>query len=1218
MKNISSLLRFLLLLCCSITSNAQSWTEPAVPTEGSDPISGRVYRVKNTEEGLYLAYGTVWFGWNTTAMLVDPEAMDPLSFTLTEEFDEENNSLGWTFKNYDGPWPDRYVFVSGNGIDGFAMHVDNATDVHRYFELLKQENGNYHIRVAAQVDTYGESSVEDWAEKCWGWGGYEDATSQSYAIYASVKPEDGFFCDWQLVDVSVYSARLQLYELAVTIEDEDLGVDYEAYTEVYNGDDLEAINAAVEQLTQQVQTARAYAVLRYGEDGVNPPSDDNPADATSLIVNNDFLAGNINGWTCTFVSGVNATNVGYQSASYTNGDVTINQFIGAWAAAGTNFNPDITYRAIGDGELSQTMYGLPAGKYTFTCDAIANQQDGYNPVTGVQLFAKGGDIDMYQSIATGNGLPEHYELTFVSSGGDVTLGLRTVSATANWIAADNFTLTYYGEVSENPFQVVLKDRIAQLESLYEYLEDVKANTDVKKAYESALEAAREAAENDEGTDEFYQEATEALNAAAKALEASINDYIALKETIDGLREKNEQLASAWPELVDGEDGLADMVDELDNAYEEGTVTSEDIAAVQEEISKKIADYISENCKAGDNLTILLTNPGFDTNQSGWEITNYDGTGSVSAGNHRWGGQNIILPAGFMKEGGVEVMEDETLFSGCNEIWRGAFKYQQTIKNMPAGLYTLSCKGFQRNEDNQSDTSVPASAAELFAITNGDKIQTQKFANIFGDCSENMLYNGASAGDYGVAYGGGVGTETDLNSAGPANGLFYPNGMCGASAHFAAGYYKQEFNFVLTETSDVTIGARCQANYYWTLFDDFQLVYQGQSTDAYAPVIENLIVQAQNVGQGDEDIMTTEANDRIDQAILAGQNAIEGGTVDDCIAAIETLREAITFAENTLVETKKLVEEYQVMVDYRYSDVNLVSTEENFPTLIETIGQTIEDQNIKDLAEVESIRQQMKAGFTAYVMYDIKDGATEEEPADITAVIYNPDYQNYGISESSNLSGWEVEGNAGFNGTSAEFFNQSFSMTQTIYNLAKGYYVLTLPGYYRDGEFAEVETILNTEGGAETKRVSFFAGDAKTKLLPISYNMAEYSDMNPEGGSIVVGEEQFYVPNTMAQGVIAFENELYVNKLQFEVAEDGTDVVIGLSKEETVTNDWTMFGQWKLEDIGTAVPTEDPTTQIAGVEAEAPVKVAIFNLAGQRVSKAVKGIYIVNGKKVVIK
>ena len=125
MRKIYSLL---LGLLCMSTASAQSWTEPTVPTEGSDPVSGHIYRVKNTEEGLYLAYGTVWFGWNTTAMMVDPEAQDPLSFTLTEEFDEENNSLGWTFKNYDGPWPNQYVFVSGNDIAGFAMHVDNPTD----------------------------------------------------------------------------------------------------------------------------------------------------------------------------------------------------------------------------------------------------------------------------------------------------------------------------------------------------------------------------------------------------------------------------------------------------------------------------------------------------------------------------------------------------------------------------------------------------------------------------------------------------------------------------------------------------------------------------------------------------------------------------------------------------------------------------------------------------------------------------------------------------------------------------------------------------------------------------------------------------------------------------------------------------------------------------------------------------------------------------------
>jgi hypothetical protein len=42
------------------------------------------------------------------------------------------------------------------------------------------------------------------------------------------------------------------------------------------------------------------------------------------------------------------------------------------------------------------------------------------------------------------------------------------------------------------------------------------------------------------------------------------------------------------------------------------------------------------------------------------------------------------------------------------------------------------------------------------------------------------------------------------------------------------------------------------------------------------------------------------------------------------------------------------------------------------------------------------------------------------------------------------------------------------------------------------------------------------------------------------------------------------------------------------------------------------------TAIEGVNADSNVEGEIFNLAGQRVNKAQKGIYVVNGKKVIVK
>ena len=50
---------------------------------------------------------------------------------------------------------------------------------------------------------------------------------------------------------------------------------------------------------------------------------------------------------------------------------------------------------------------------------------------------------------TASGQPKHYALTFkkASAESDLTIGLEALNSTANWLAADNFMLTYYGKNS---------------------------------------------------------------------------------------------------------------------------------------------------------------------------------------------------------------------------------------------------------------------------------------------------------------------------------------------------------------------------------------------------------------------------------------------------------------------------------------------------------------------------------------------------------------------------------------------------------------------------------------------------------------------------------------------------------------------------------------------------------------------------------------------------
>ena len=168
-------------------------------------------------------------------------------------------------------------------------------------------------------------------------------------------------------------------------------------------------------------------------------SDDTPLDMTSIIVNPDFSTGDASGWTYGFAA---ISNLGYQGATYTNGEVTISQFIEGWRSGN---NP------IGDGSIEQTLKALPAGTYVLAADINATDQGGTKETTaGFYLFAnEEGGKKFAIEVATGNGAPEHFELTINKEAqeSDLTIGIMTLNAAGNWLAADNFTLTYYGTES---------------------------------------------------------------------------------------------------------------------------------------------------------------------------------------------------------------------------------------------------------------------------------------------------------------------------------------------------------------------------------------------------------------------------------------------------------------------------------------------------------------------------------------------------------------------------------------------------------------------------------------------------------------------------------------------------------------------------------------------------------------------------------------------------
>ena len=217
--------------------------------------------------------------------------------------------------------------------------------------------------------------------------------------------------------------------------DEELAFD--AYTDL-NNEELDDLTVRVKALTDKVNAAKADAEMKKVKEEMASASDDDPYDATGFIVNPDLSIGKADGWTVMALG----QNNGYQdNNTYTNGDVSLNQFIECWRSGAI----------LDDGTIEQTTATtLPAGTYTLGADINAKwQPDATVAIEGLVLFVSDAEGKTNSTLLdTQDASPKHFDVTFkLDKESVITLGVMAKSTNANWLAADNFKLTYYGTAS---------------------------------------------------------------------------------------------------------------------------------------------------------------------------------------------------------------------------------------------------------------------------------------------------------------------------------------------------------------------------------------------------------------------------------------------------------------------------------------------------------------------------------------------------------------------------------------------------------------------------------------------------------------------------------------------------------------------------------------------------------------------------------------------------
>ncbi len=855
-KSISILLAMLMSMVANVVmaeGTASQWDEPVKPTvptrpafEGTwvTPEVGKSYYIYNVGAAQFMGCGRDW-GLRTitsTDSIVSPTG------TQFKHATNKNAAVPYTISSIGEQGYVRFA-VQNTDMSGFVtgfaegqswQDLDEARAAH--WQLIPGDDNDFLLH-DAMTDPYDadayvednpatEENEQDAVKSKYGVLGIDAIENGSYTwtdAWAGSKNGKSYKVAWKFVeatddvaksirawrnetqaaldaDMKVYNNLLAIYNAKLTLRTtiaaaEAASISVTDAVAIYNSETATEAEVLTANTTLQLAITLKGATL--------------PVDITSVLQNPDFEVGNINGWETNYVSGKQVQDIGFKGASYTNGDITISRFIESWLPSPAT---------IGDGYLQQTTYGLPAGKYRLECDAIATQQ--YNEsaiITGAYIFTQSGILSSKTEISTRNYKPEHFTVVFNYDGGNpLNFGMKTINTSANWIAADNFKLWYDGELTESPHYTQLKDYLAQVQDQYnnEGFGNAYLCADSLTALDNAIETADNisSTDTDDECDAAYAALDKALAGVLTSIKVyqSLHDYTTLNPEGSKLAYYEETAAeNGWNELSNS---LHQLQDNFDMAYEDGTWSDAEVAEHINSIIPTILTWVQEHPEdltEGNDLTMLLINADFE---QGKYFGGYGADDNEVLPDKDYGS----IPGWTISSGNITQLHSSVL-----ETYHRKFDFNQTIKNMPAGVYDISVQGFVRHDGTATDETIfYAGDSETTLMLRADQ------------WSETNIYYPERDGD---PCGGANADQAIENSKGEY--VYVPNGMSGfyfwkqtenidgASMDYTnwqAGdcYYTNHIKATLNEAGDFTIGVKSLGTTDWVIWSNIRIRYLG--------------------------------------------------------------------------------------------------------------------------------------------------------------------------------------------------------------------------------------------------------------------------------------------------------------------------------------------------------------------------------------------------------
>lgn len=1176
------------VLVASLSTNyAQAHVEdPTLPNpvqlklDGTDTVA-----IKNILADQWLtngnAYGTqTSLGTSGLGFVIVPNKGDDGQPNGTYSFCNDKSGKFGDFSNK--------IFLNSFDENGGNSYVDyNNQGIEKTYWKVTPNGTTFRFQSNEQPDTYAGYNPSDNGLD----GKGESAKDGQFRPALAENSEYGL--DWAAYPYT-YFYRLEKLKDAINAANDE-GLDVSAVEAIYNNP-----NAAYWQLKEAY---RMITDIRRNK-AMEGATAESRVDITEYAPDANCDA--LTGWTheCEYDkdgnvgSGGHGTNWQTNSHAYTAPDgYQTEKFIERWVNG--NSDPVTNTEVAGagrlsDGVLSQTLHKLPAGGYKVTCYAMATQQakgDDFK-VEGVSVFADTKSTPNSQIVATKAGVPQKYEfLLDVKEGEDLTIGFKLANCTANWVFVDNFQIEYCGPsfkaMNLNDVQKAAEDLDAKLAGIN------ACPTYTEKAAEF-IESAR--AMTVDGTSD------EDINVMKK----NLADITAEIEKSAALYDELGTLNATIGEFL-AEDPAGDEFEAFMDLYNDcGTGESaEDLTSSwslnNEELTKYMADLkvLLENAqnasiKPGDDITRKIVNPSFDNGKEGWTV----------------------------KEGNPTFNET---YKNC-EVYQNTFDIYQDITNIPDGVYELSVLAFQRVANN--DVASKAHDASTEDIT----------AFIYANDLETPF---TSPYTYGMKENSGDDYKYNLNG----EDVYIPNSMKGMAAATTENPNAYTVTVpMLVEGGTLRIGVREKRRPSnvngswgdWAIWDNFRLKYIGSKGEALNAVTTPLIAKAAG-------LLDSKMNAEVRAQLEAAKTALE---TEATVPGIHTLSAAIE-AANTSIEAYKPLQTAIENAQTRYDENEASSTTSDVAkglyNAAKTTAENIYNNGTAADAEIPAAIKALNEGVTKYVINDIIADASEAKPADITKVIANSDFA------TMSSTGWDVkDGTMAFQSNNSveagEFFNCTFNLQQTLVGLPAGMYRLTTQAFYRNGKAAkdgsdELKYDVNENAfiyfsdkeipTEEGKKVATELPESKQAIKTIiAHKIAEdkWNDVGlSDNGGLYKMKDGMYIPDNMITAQAFFRSEAgsaYDSEPLNFTYNGSSDFRIGLIKNVTVTNDWTIVKNFKLYYLGV-----DPTGISEIVTDANAVATKIYNASGMQIGKLQKGINIIETvmkdgskkvKKVVVK